>query len=316
MRSNRARSTFRILPFSGRMAWDLRSRPCLADPPAESPSTMNTSALAGSRSWQSASLPGRVDTSSTPLRRVSSRALRAASRALAASITFCTIDFASRGWVSNQWLTTSATTACTTGCTSELTSLSLVWLLNFGSGTLTDSTQVMPSRMSSPTSASSFLPMPSAYLVTTRVNAWRYPARWLPPSRCGDVVGVAEHRLVEAVVPGQGELDTDATRAIDTACQRLAQDGGLRSIQEAHELDQAAIETEIGRLHRGVPLVEQADAQARVQERQLPQALLQDRVFEFRLGEGGGTRFETSLPCRSPPHWDQPCSAAPRHRRL
>ena len=44
-------------------------------------------------------------------------------------------------------------TACTTGCTSELTSLSLVWLLNFGSGTLTDSTQVMPSRMSSPTSA-------------------------------------------------------------------------------------------------------------------------------------------------------------------
>ena len=36
----RARSTFKILPRSGRMAWNLRSRPCLAEPPAESPSTM------------------------------------------------------------------------------------------------------------------------------------------------------------------------------------------------------------------------------------------------------------------------------------
>ena len=37
----------------------LRSRPCLAEPPAQSPSTRNSSHLAGSRSWQSASLPGR-----------------------------------------------------------------------------------------------------------------------------------------------------------------------------------------------------------------------------------------------------------------
>ncbi len=34
--------------------------------------------------------------------------------------------------------------------TSEETSLSLVWLENFGSGTLTESTQVRPSRASSP----------------------------------------------------------------------------------------------------------------------------------------------------------------------
>ena len=38
--SSRAFSTFRILPHSGRIAWNRRSRPCLADPPAESPSTM------------------------------------------------------------------------------------------------------------------------------------------------------------------------------------------------------------------------------------------------------------------------------------
>ncbi len=49
----------------------------------------------------------------------------------------------------------------TTGRTSEETSLSLVWLENLGSGTLTDSTQVSPSRASSPVSATfSFLAMP------------------------------------------------------------------------------------------------------------------------------------------------------------
>ena len=55
----------------------------------------------------------------------------------------------------------SAMTLSTTGRTSEETSLSLVWLENFGSGTLTDSTQVSPSRASSPVSATfSFLAMP------------------------------------------------------------------------------------------------------------------------------------------------------------
>src|SRR5690554_5003188 len=74
------------------------SRPCLALPPAESPSTMNSSDRAGSFSWQSASLPGRPAISSAPLRRVISRALRAASRARAASIILLTITLASFGF--------------------------------------------------------------------------------------------------------------------------------------------------------------------------------------------------------------------------
>ena len=37
--SKRAFSTLRILPFNGRIAWVRRLRPCLAEPPAESPST-------------------------------------------------------------------------------------------------------------------------------------------------------------------------------------------------------------------------------------------------------------------------------------
>src|SRR5207248_9058939 len=68
------------------MAWYLRSRPCFAEPPADSPSTTNSSQRAGSRSWQSASFPGNPLESIADLRRVSSRALRAASRARAASM--------------------------------------------------------------------------------------------------------------------------------------------------------------------------------------------------------------------------------------
>src|SRR3546814_7527861 len=68
MRSKRARSTFKILPFKGRIACTWRSRPCFAEPPAESPSTRKSSHLVGSRSWQSASLLGRLAMSIAPLR--------------------------------------------------------------------------------------------------------------------------------------------------------------------------------------------------------------------------------------------------------
>src|SRR6266436_2539314 len=135
--SKRARSTLRIFPRSGRTAWNSRLRPCLAEPPAESPSTMNSSDLAGSRSWQSASLPGSEAMSSAPLRRVSSRALRAASRAAAASTTLPTMTLASEGCSSNHAAKASLRTFSTTGRTSEDTSLSLVCEENFGSGTLT-----------------------------------------------------------------------------------------------------------------------------------------------------------------------------------
>src|SRR6266581_1894587 len=63
-------STLRILPRSGSTACVLRSRPCLAEPPAESPSTTNSSASDGSLTEQSASLPGSVEFSSADLRLV------------------------------------------------------------------------------------------------------------------------------------------------------------------------------------------------------------------------------------------------------
>jgi len=56
----------------------------LADPPAESPSTIKSSVPSLLDIWQSASLPGRPDNSKEPLRLTLSRALRATSLATAA----------------------------------------------------------------------------------------------------------------------------------------------------------------------------------------------------------------------------------------
>ena len=97
-------STLIPLPFRGRTAWFCRSRPCFAVPPAESPSTRKISVREGSRSEQSASFPGIEAESSTLLRRITSRALRAASRARAASTAFWIIRLETLGFSSKSVL--------------------------------------------------------------------------------------------------------------------------------------------------------------------------------------------------------------------
>ena len=87
-------STFKILPRIGKMAWCSRLRPDLAEPPAESPSTINNSFIDGSFDEQSANLPGRFEISSPDFLRVTSRARFAAMRALEAKIPFSTIFLA------------------------------------------------------------------------------------------------------------------------------------------------------------------------------------------------------------------------------
>src|SRR5680860_1529623 len=79
--SNLAFSTLIIFPRRGSIAWKLRSRACFADPPAESPSTRWISQADGSLMEQSANLPGSMVFSRTLLRRVRSRAFRAATLA-------------------------------------------------------------------------------------------------------------------------------------------------------------------------------------------------------------------------------------------
>src|SRR5437870_6592466 len=107
------------------MAWYLRSRPCFAEPPADSPSTTNSSQRAGSRSWQSASFPGNPLESIADLRRVSSRALRAASRARAASMHLLMMRRATVECLSNHSPSFSFT-SCSTSPLMSLLSLPLV----------------------------------------------------------------------------------------------------------------------------------------------------------------------------------------------
>ncbi len=126
--------------------------------------------------------------SNIPLRRVKSRALRAASRARAASIILLTIIFASLGFSSRNELICWAIRSSMTGRTSEETSLSLVCDENFGSGNFTDSTAVKPSRMSSPVvSTLAFFAncSVSIYWFSVRVIAVRSAVKCVPPSRCG-----------------------------------------------------------------------------------------------------------------------------------
>lgn len=81
-------AVFKTLPRSGKIAWNLRSRPCLAEPPAESPSTRYSSFFLGFLDCAGVNLPERSPLSFLfflPLRD-SSRALRAASLASRALI--------------------------------------------------------------------------------------------------------------------------------------------------------------------------------------------------------------------------------------
>ena len=126
MRSTRARSTLRIFPRIGRMACVRGSRACFALPPALSPSTMNSSHSRGSFDEQSASLPGIADDSSSDLRRVRSRAWRAATRARDACTAFCTIARPSDGCSSSHSASLSLVAFSTIDRISVLPSLALV----------------------------------------------------------------------------------------------------------------------------------------------------------------------------------------------
>ena len=154
--SMRLFSTLRILPRSGRIAWVLRSRALTAEPPAESPSTTNNSDSDGSLTEQSASLPGSVEFSSADLRRVRSRALRAALRAWAAWTALRITAWASLGFSSRYSASFALTTDWTKPAMPGLPSLVFVWPSNWGSVSLAEMTAVRPSRTSSPLRLSSF----------------------------------------------------------------------------------------------------------------------------------------------------------------
>ena len=97
--SIRAFSTLRILPLSGSIACVALVLAFLAEPPAESPSTINISQFSGFLSEQSASFPGRAATDNAVFL-VASLAFLAASLALLAKTAFSQIIFAIAGFCS------------------------------------------------------------------------------------------------------------------------------------------------------------------------------------------------------------------------
>ena len=123
-----------------------------------------------------------------------------------------TIILASTGCSSNQVARPSEHRFSTAGRTSDETSLSLVWELNLGSGTLTDRTQVRPSRASSPVGATFLLLGQAGAFDIAAHDARQAGAEGRKVGASiplGDVVGEAQHGLVVAVVPPQGQVQLD-----------------------------------------------------------------------------------------------------------
>ena len=116
------------------MACVARSRPCLAEPPAESPSTMKSSDSVGSVDAQSESLPGRLRRCETALlRRTALAAARLAWRALAAWMMRATMASAVDGVALRNCSNSTRKAPETAARASGLLSFSLVCPWNWGS---------------------------------------------------------------------------------------------------------------------------------------------------------------------------------------
>ena len=156
----------------------VRSRRCLAEPPAESPSTTKSSASAGSLTEQSASLPG---SERVLQRRLAPGEVARLARRLARLRGLDRLaDDAVRprgsppGTRASLALTIDSTKPCMPG----LPSLVFVWPSNCGSGSLAEMTAVRPSRTSSPMRFSSF----SALALLARVAVERARQRRADPT--------------------------------------------------------------------------------------------------------------------------------------
>ena len=248
----RAFSTLRILPRSGSTACVERSRPCLAEPPAESPSTMNSSVSAGSLIVQSASLPGRP----MPPMRGLARARRApcarprgpgrrrppCGRPARASCGFSSRNSASLA------LTTEATKPSMPG----LPSLVFVWPSNCGSVQLgrDDGGQALADVLAGEVLVLLLELALLARVAVERARERRAEARQVRAALVRvDVVGEREDGLLVGGVPLQRDLDR-ALLALALEEDDLLLDRVLVLVEVGDEVLDAALVVELGRAAR------------------------------------------------------------------
>ena len=112
----------------------------------------------------------------------------------------------------------------------------------------------------------------------------------------GNVVRVAEHLLLKAVVPLHGDLDDGAVVAFGVEAEYVVQ-RRLVTVQIRNERPEAAVIDESFFLAGA--FVGQTDADAGIEERQFAQALCKDIVVKFDVVEGLVRRLEITFGARS-----------------
>ena len=203
-------SLLMILPRSGRIAWKLRSRPCLAEPPAESPSTMKSSQRSGSRELAVGELPRQAAARQGALAAHLARLARGLAGAGGGDR--LVHDLPRVGRVLLEELGELRVhgrldeTARSAGCRAWPSS----GPRTAGSCSLTEITAASPSRTSSPSRFSSFSlssALSRAYLLSVARQRGAEPLHVRAALDRVDVVGEREHRLLVRGVPLHRHLD-------------------------------------------------------------------------------------------------------------
>ena len=286
-------STLRILPRSGSTAWVERSRPCLAEPPAESPSTMNSSASAGFLTVQSASLPGRPMPPMADLR-VASRALRAAARAWAAETALRTTCAASLRVLLEELGELGVDDGGDEALHAGVAELGLGLALELRVLQLDrdDGGQALADVLAREVLVLLLELALLARVAVERARERRAEARHVRAALVRvDVVGEREDGLLVGGVPLQRHLD-GALVALALEEDDLLLDRVLVLVEVGDEVLDAALVVELGGARALAALVGDRDPQAAGEERGLAQALLERRELELERLEDVGVREE------------------------
>ena len=255
---------------------------------------MKISASRGSLTEQSASLPGSVEFSSADLRRVRSRALRAASRARAASTDFETIRLASVGFSSRNSPSFRLTVSLTRPSTWRVAQLGLRLALELRLGELhrDHGGQALADVLAREVRVLLLQEPLLAAVGVDRAGERRAEAGEVRAALVRvDVVREGEDGLLIRGVPLHRDLDRPVVGVV-LEVDGLAVERVLVLVQVVDEVDDPALVVE-GVLLAAGALVEELDLEAAGEERRLAHALGERRVVVGDLLEDLGVGRES-----------------------